>query len=244
MKCGENEGLAAESKSTIDNCIIMLNYKSKQGCPVINMSKFFELMNKYYFLWGAGLIVLGLFLSFFGNKFVNVVIYIMVTIAFFLVVCNMFFNLFMEKVKKEWIQWVFIGLIFVGANFAGWFSIKFRKQGISILAGVAGAMIGFIIARTFAVGSKAAYWTIVASSGGILAVIAYYVEKQTIMFVTAFTGSYFMIRGVSVYAGGFPNEVDLQEDITNGSMDWNSFDKSFYGYLAGIFVLTILSFYF
>jgi len=62
------------------------------------MSKFFALMNQYYYLWGAGLIVLGLFLSFFGNKFVNIVIYILATLAVFIVVSNLFFNAFMTKV--------------------------------------------------------------------------------------------------------------------------------------------------
>jgi len=64
------------------------------------------------------------------------------------------------------------------------------------------------------------------------------------MFITSFAGSYFIIRGISLYAGGFPNEVDLSNDISSGGVDWNSFNKAFYGYLAGIVVLTGLSFYF
>lgn len=77
-----------------------------------------------------------------------------------------------------------------------------------------------------------------------MAVIAYFVEKITIMFVTAFVGSYFVIRGISLYAGGFPNEIDLTEDVANGEIDWKSFGKAFYGYLAGIVILSGLSFYF
>lgn len=52
------------------------------------------------------------------------------------------------------------------------------------------------------------------------------------------------IRGISLYAGGFPNEVDLSQGIHEGNMDWNGLNKSFYGYLAGIVVMTGLTFYF
>ena len=104
LQCGENEGLAySNQQHSVNGCDINLFYKSKQACPVISMSKFFQLMNEYYYFWGVALLVLGLFLAFFGNKFVNMVIYIMATIAFFLVVSNLFFNLFMEKVHKQWV---------------------------------------------------------------------------------------------------------------------------------------------
>jgi hypothetical protein len=174
------------------------------------MSKFFDLLNQYYYFWGAGLIVIGLILAFFGNKSVNFVIYVMATIAFFLVVSNLFFNWFMNKVHKEWVQWTFIALIFIIANMVGYLLVRFRKYGIAILAAVAGAMIGFILARTFSVGSKAGYWSIVVGCAFVLAIVAFFIERMTIMFVTSFTGSYLLIRGISLYAGGFPNEIDLQ----------------------------------
>jgi len=74
-----------------DSCAMELNYKSKNGCPVFSMNKFFRFMQKYYYLWGAMLIILGIFLAFFGNKFVNVVIYIMGACAVFFIVAALFF---------------------------------------------------------------------------------------------------------------------------------------------------------
>ena len=57
-------------------------------------------------------------------------------------------------------------------------------------------------------------------------------------------GAYAIIRGISLYAGGFPNESELHQQIESGAIDWSTFNKAFYGYLAGIVVLTVLSFYF
>jgi len=75
------------------------------------------------------------------------------------------------------VQWTFIAIIFMLANGAGYTLVKFRKQGISALAGVGGAMIGFIIARSIAIESKAGYWAIVIGCAFAVAIVAFYIEK-------------------------------------------------------------------
>ena len=56
-------------------------------------------MSQYYYLWGAGLIVIGVFLSFFGNKFVNWVLFTVGAFATFIVLGALFFNVFLKKVN-------------------------------------------------------------------------------------------------------------------------------------------------
>jgi hypothetical protein len=243
LMCGTNTGLSNPQVSG-DDCDIVLQYNSKQGCPVFALDKFWTFMKKYNGLWGVMLIVLGLFLAFFGNKFVNAVIYIMATLAAFFAGSMLFFQLFMKNVEKQWIQWVIIGLIFVGANLIGMVLVKTRKYGIAVLAGFGGAMLGLIITTTFVVGSSTAWYGIVIGTAAVMACLAFYIEAQIIMLVTSFAGSYFVIRGISLYAGGFPSETELQKEITAGAINWTTFDKTFYGYLAGIAVLTVLTFYF
>ena len=243
LMCGTNTGVADPQVSG-DQCDIVLSYKSKQGCPVFSLDKFWMFMKQYNGLWGVILIVLGLFLAFFGNKFVNAVIYIMATLAVFLVGSMMFFQLFMKNVKKDWIQWVILGLIFVGGNLVGMVLVKLRKYGIAVLAGFGGAMLGLILTTTFVIGSQAAWYGIVFGSAAVMAGLAFYIEAQVIMLVTSFSGAYFTIRGISLYAGGFPSETELHKEIQAGAINWATFDKTFYGYLAGIAVLTVLSFYF
>jgi len=223
---------------------LVLNYKHDAGCAVFNMSKFFAFMQKYYYLWGAVAIVIGIFLAFFGNKFVNAVIYIMGTLACFLIISVLFFDIFMKDVKKQWIQWVIIVLVFIGANIVGFILVKFRKWGIAALAGWGGVMIGFMITTTFVIKNQGAYWSIVIGCGLASGVTAFVIEKHTIMFLTSFSGSYFLIRGISLYAGGFPNEIELHKEIEQGAVTWETFDKSFYGYLFGIIALTIIATYY
>jgi len=75
----------------------------------------------------------------------------------------------------------------------------------------------------------------------IAAVIAFNTEKLIIIAATSFMGSYFVIRGISQYAGGFPNETSLKDELQSGALAWDTFPKAFYGYLAGIVVLTGIS---
>jgi hypothetical protein len=47
-------------------------------------------------------------------------------------------------------------------------------------------------------------------------------------------------RGISLFAGGFPNEYTLIEQIKSGSV--NRVDNWFYAYLAGIIVMTAVAY--
>ena len=122
--------------------------------------------------------------------------------------------------------------------------VKFRKWGIAILAGWGGIMVGFLITSTFVITKPPAYWATIVGCGAAFAILAFFIETGVIMFVTSFAGSYFLIRGISLYAGGFPNEMEIHKEFEAGAVTWSTFDKVFYAYMTGIVVLTIFSLYF
>jgi len=82
---------------------MIFNYNSVHGCAIFSMSKFFTFLHTYYYLWGGILILVGIFLAFFGNKFVNAVIYIVTALAVFFIVAGLFFELAMKNVSKMWV---------------------------------------------------------------------------------------------------------------------------------------------
>jgi len=83
-----------------DTCLPTISYEHVFGCPAVSMDQFAAFMAQYYYLWGAGLIVLGIFLAFFGNKFVNVVLFLVGAFATFIVLGALFFNVFLKKVNQ------------------------------------------------------------------------------------------------------------------------------------------------
>lgn len=68
---------------------------------------------------------------------------------------------------------------------------------------------------------------------GFVACIRY---KLVLIVVTAFNGAYMVIRGISIFAGGYPNEFTLISKIKNKDLD--SVPWEFYIYLLGIACLT------
>lgn len=187
------------------------------------------------------MIVLGIFLAFFGNKFVNMVLFFIGAFATFVVLGAIFFNLFMSKVSKEYILWiVFVGIILVSAG-VGYGLMKVRKFGVGIFAGWGGVMLGFVITTTFHVGNQYGYYAIIVAMAIAMFLLAWKIEKTVIILLTAFIGSYSLVRGVSQYAGGFPSETELHREIEANISNWENFPKEYYIYLGAIVVLTIVS---
>jgi len=177
-------------------------------------------MSSYYYLWGAGLIVLGIFLAFFGNKFVNAVLMIVGSLATFVVLGALFFNVFLKKVNKEWGLWVAFGGIVLVSLVVGFALMKFRKIGVSIFAGWGGVMIGFIVTTTFVISNKYAGYGILAACALGMFFLAWKTEETVVILLTAFIGSYSLVRGISLYVGGFPSETTLQAELEKGIVDW------------------------
>lgn len=119
--------------------------------------------------------------------------------------------------------------------------MKFRKYGVAIFAGWGGVMLGFVVCTTFIVRNKYAYWAIVAGCAIALFLVALKVEKTVIIMLTAFIGSYALVRGVSLYAGGFPSETELHKELESGIISWDNFPKEYYIYLGSIVALTVVS---
>jgi len=224
-----------------NKCMPKITYEHIYGCPVVSMGQFTAFLAKYYYCWGAALIALGVFLAFLGNKLVNWVLFTVGAFATFIVLGALFFNVFLKKVNQEWGLWVALGGIILVSLGVGYGLMKARKLGISIFAAWGGVLIGFVVTTTFVVSNVYAYWALIGACGVIMFLAAWRIEKTVIILLTAFIGSYSLVRGISLYVGGFPSETELQKELANGVIDWKSFPKTYYGYLAGIIGVSFIS---
>ena len=105
-------------------------------------------------------------------------------------------------------------------------------------------MLGFLVTTTFAVSNVYAYYAILVAGAVSIFFITYKIEEVVVIMLTSFIGSYALIRGISLYAGGFPSEASLQEELASHAITWEQMPKVFYGYLAGIVLLTIVTTWF
>lgn len=245
LTCGTNEGLATEGVSS-DPCQILLQYKSKQGCSVFSYDQLMVFLTKYSWLWGAALILAGIFVGFFGNTLVNAVIMLVGSIAAAVILVGLIFTVITKTSLKisDGVRWGILGVAGLISIAIGYLLMRLRKYGIALLCAWGGVMLGLILSTTFMVENKGAYYAIIVGSGLILLLFGLKFEVIAIKMVTSFLGAYGVVRGISLYAGGFPNEATIADEIKSGVITADTFPKSFYGYGAGIIVLTIICFYF
>lgn len=214
----------------------------KTGCPTIQYSLIYKFLQKYSYLWGAVVIALGLIFCFAGNALINGILFLTGAIISFGALSYVTFAILehLDKEPSETVQWVIVGVCGVAGVLLGLLVKKIRPLGIGALAAWGGVMIGLLVTTTFVISNQYAKWGTIAACAFALGYTAFRVEKIVIIGVTSFIGSYMILRGISMYAGGFPNENYISEEIRQGAITWDSFPKSFYAYLGGILVCAIV----
>lgn len=224
-----------------------MKYESKSGCPSFQYGILAKFISEYSFLFGAVMIVFGILLAFCGNKFLTIVIGIVTGLA--TIVLGVYLTsrlvdaIFDKEDIKDYAVWIILALWVILGILAGVFIARKRKWGISVVAAFGGVMLGLLLTTVFgpALKNVYVYYAIVIGCGIVAFVVTFFVEKFVLIVVTSFLGSYAIIRGISLYAGGFPNETELHTMAQDGLIDWTTFPKAFYGYLAAILVLAILT---
>jgi len=115
----------------------------------------------------------------------------------------------------------------------------FVKVGVGILGAWTCLSICFLIVPLFHLKNDGTgngiKWAIYSVFGLIGFVVGVYKAEAVKIYLTAFIGAFFFIRGISAYAGGFPDEFAL----VNGQK--TSIHPAFYGYCVGIVILFVLS---
>lgn len=66
--------------------------------------------------------------------------------------------------------------------------------------------MGLLITTTFVISNEYLKWGIIVACGLGVGFIAFKVEEKVMIVVTSMLGAYMIIRGIAMYAGGYPNE--------------------------------------
>jgi hypothetical protein len=105
------------------------------------------------------------------------------------------------------------------AGVAGHVAYTFKPVGKTYLGALAGYFLGnFVYNLFFIYWNKALATLIVCQAvftliGGYL---GYKLRDGFTIISTSILGAYLIVRGISFFAGGYPDELDLYQDITSG----------------------------
>lgn len=192
------------------------------------------------FLLGGTFIIVGLCMLLFGTKLINWItgFLIFLTLAILLLT---FFCLVIFQASISINKFILSSVISVvlALILAYLITKKLVVVGVGMLGAWTLLSVGFLLVPLFGLAQdktgNGIRWAIYSVLGLVGFVLGVWKSEPVKIFLTAFIGAFFFIRGISVYAGGFPNEFALAQG-TNEAIH-----PAFYGYCVGILVLFILS---
>lgn len=210
---------------------------SKQVCATFDMNALWEFMEKYDYLWGALLIVGGIFLAFFGKKLFLYAIFMVTAIFVVFAILLLFYTTFLEDTTEVWVGWVVLVCSILIGLVAGYFMMKLERVGVALVGGWGGFLLGVMINEMalYKVESTALFWCISIGCGVAAFALSFVISDHVLILMTSFGGSYMLIRGISLYAGGFPNEFTLVEQLQAG--DTSAMNNWFYLYMVFILIV-------
>lgn len=206
------------------------------------MNPFFRFIEKYYYLFGAILIIVGFIVGVFGKPLFKPTICIVGAFVFLVVALLFIFSVFFNKDTPQWVSWLVFIISLIFGCIIGLILAKLSRLGVAVLAGWGGFCLGLVLYNAFIYKidntKRVAFWIVNISLGVICGIASIFLFNHVLIFATSIVGSYAFIRGISLYAGGYPDELDLIELIKYGG-DY-TLPNSFYGYMAGFIVASII----
>ena len=113
----------------------------------------------------------------------------------------------------------------------------FKKIGIQVLAVFTGFVFGWLMITLVPFHIPWLSWIVAIMFVIGSCLLAHYKKTETKIFQGGLIGSYYIGRGVSLWIGGFQNELEIYQKIMAGE----GFNKWFYCYLLCMAIATALS---
>lgn len=224
------------------SCATYTELSWSKSCPVYSLNSLVTLVLDYKWIFGIVAIAVGFFFTFFGLALIKVVVFLIgISFTVFAIII-LFYGTFMKDNNEAWAFWLILSLSAILGCLIGFLMVKGIRFGAAILCGCGGFMLGILINEMwlYIYGSQALFWCVSIAIALICAGLAFVIFEYAVMGMTSFLGAYFMCRGLSMLVGGFPPAFELVQMVEDGAI--STIDPVFYGYLAGILVLTILGF--
>jgi hypothetical protein len=206
----------------INSCNNVIKVRTTEACPDVNYYIISALLNKYKLEAGIAIIIFGVFLLFLGNKF----IYITVVLITIMTITTLLFIIYFTFIKHPTITQVYI-ILAVGVITGSILVYCLRKM-TKLFFLLLGAYIGYLVSiflynlflNNIHASPELIYWVTMLTCMIVFAFIALWLAKIAVVIATSIIGGYMVIKGASLYIGGFPSESMIVDLIKNG--EWES----------------------
>jgi hypothetical protein len=234
--------IVSEASFNMRSCDSQIIVRSSHACYGFTLNPLFRWIEAQKIFLGVALIVSGLYLGILGKKQFKLSICMIGGIVFTLLSSLFLFTVILSRSSPPSAGWIIMGVCTFLSIFVGLALAYFSKVGAAVAAGWGGVALGLILYNTFVykidTNGQVVFWIFIVLMGGIFAGLAFVIFWHVIILATSFAGAYAVIRGISLYAGGFPGELEIVDLIKNNKLE--SMPGTFYAYMAGFVVLSVL----
>jgi hypothetical protein len=196
-------------------------------------------MTQYAWVFGILSIIGGVFFTYFGRKLFMAALFLIGLVMTVFLILLVFYSTFLKANTEQWVAWVVLVVATLMGLGVGFLFTKLVRFGAAILAGWGGFILGMLVNEMwlYMYGNSYLFWSVNCGTAVVCAILAFCMFNYAVMISTAFLGSFFICRGISYWAGGFPAGYQLVQQVQSGAIDL--VDPVIYAYLAGIALLTV-----
>jgi hypothetical protein len=248
LLCDAKEPGSVTSINTSDPCLTVIKMKSTEGCPKFSSTAIVAFLSENPWALAILMIVFGSVVCFFGRRFLK---WTLAALGFLfgagVVLLLMSFAGLLDGLQNsdESPLWLAIVCLIIGLALGGLTGLLLYKTwmvGACVLAAIAG-VFGMIALYNLLFAATDNFWILLVmiiggAVGAVILTRKYF--DMLVMISTSVLGSYSLVRGISMFAGGFPNELVLMDKLANGMKP--ELDNSFYIYIAVMVTVFILGF--
>lgn len=224
-----------------ENCRPYFTTTHKAGCKVGDLNGLWRFIETYNIVFGIISMVIGLYLSILGRKLIRPTIGLIFCMVVILVILFLFYVLFLPNNVAKWVGWLLLSISVILGGIGGFFASKLIRVGVFFLGILAGAGLGLLLNNIvfYKINHVAVLWVLMGVLGLSLGVLSFFWYNYIVIICTSILGSYLFIRGISLMAGGYPNEFTVYERISAG--DLNSVPWTFYIYMIAMLIFCLLA---
>lgn len=207
------------------------------GCDLLTNSPIWVYLEaaEPYLGWAA--LAGGFIICFYGFKLLKPSLFLggfLSCIVLALLFCYAVYAESIEDLKSTFYYFIAGGA--VAGIIVGWLLARYIKVGAAVLAGWGGFCLGLVLneAFFFRFEYKWVFWTANILCILVCAALTFKLFDPTIIAATSFSGAYFMVRGVSCYAGHYYNEFTMVRLLQSGAIE--TIDPFYWCYVAGFVI--------
>jgi len=245
VSCQKGDDPATYTFNSVDSalsggCTIFVNMYANEGCTYPGMNELWMFMEEYNIVFAVAAILLGIFLIFFGLKLLRPTLFIFGFLSTVGILLLLFYGAILPADHALWVGWVVLGGSCILGLLVGYLTSKIAKIGLFLLGAWLGYVVGLILygAFLYTINSQVTLWVTVSVLALVFGGLSFLVYEHAVIFGTSIVGSYMFIRGISLLAGGFPNEYTLIDDIKSGHM--SGVGWKFYVYMASMLIAAVV----